>query len=80
MTLVLQTILVIVILAAMVMILLSIGRLTRGEGFEDPNKTFQLKKEIKEDSNVVTDNSVFDYLLARGASKDNFKGPSSRKL
>lgn len=80
MTLVLQTILVLVILAAMVMILLSIGRLARGEGFEDPDKTFQLKKDVEKDGKVVTDNSVFDYLLARGASKDNFKGPSSRKL
>lgn len=66
----------------MVMILLSIGRLAKGEGFENPNKTHQLKKEVEEDSKVVTDNSVFDYLFARGSSssKDSFNGPSSRKL
>ena len=80
MTMILQTILVIVILAGMVMILLSIGRLARGEGFEDPNKTTRLKKEVQENHEIVSDNSVFDYLLVKRFSREDAKGPDSRKL
>lgn len=78
---IIQIFLVLVMLAAMVMVLLSIGRLSKGMNFDDPEKTSELKKEIGEDVNVVTGNSVFDYLVAKRVSgKSSSNGPSSRRL
>ncbi len=81
MTTIIQTILVIIIMAAMVMILLSIGRLARGAQFDDPNKTSSLKREVEEKNEVITRNSAFDYLMiGRESGRSSSKGPSSRKL
>lgn len=81
MALIIQIILVTVILAAMVMILLSIGRLAQGTHFDDPQKTTKLKREIQEKSDVLTQNSAFDYLMAgRESGRSSSRGPSSRKL
>lgn len=78
---IIQLFLVLVMLAAMVMVLISIGRLSKGMQFDDPEKTSELKKEIDENVNVVTGNSVFDYLVTKRVSgKNSSNGPSSRKL
>ncbi len=81
MTTIIQIILVTIILAAMVMILLSIGRLAKGSQFDDPRKTTRLKREVKEKNDVLTRNSAFDYLIiGRESGRSSSKGPSSRKL
>lgn len=81
MTTIIQIILVVTILAAMVMVLLSIGRLAKGNQFDDPRKTTRLKREVKEKSSVLTHNSAFDYLIiGRESGRSSSNGPSSRKL
>lgn len=81
MSLILQIILVMIILATMVMILLSIGRLAKGAQFDDPDKTLSLKKEIEENNNILTKNSAFDYLMvSRESGRSSSNGPSSRRL
>lgn len=78
---ILQIILVVIIMATMVMILLSIGRLARGSQFDDPDKTSVLKREIEEKNDVITHNSAFDYLMiGRESGRSSSNGPSSRKL
>lgn len=70
-----------VIMASMVMILLSIGRLAKGSQFDDPHKTTNLKREIEEKNEVLTPNSAFDYLVVdRESGRSSSKGPSTRKL
>ncbi len=61
MTLIIQILLVLLIMASMVMILLSIGKLAKGSNFEDPEMTHKLKKEIEEKNNVFTNNNAFNY-------------------
>lgn len=61
MTLIIQILLVLLIMASMVMILLSIGKLAKGSNFEDPAMTHKLKKEIEEKNNVFTNNNAFNY-------------------
>lgn len=80
MTAIIQIILVTVILACMVMVLLSIGRLAKGTGFDDADKTRRLREEVKRNNEVVTDNSIFDYLIARteSSSRNSEKDPISR--
>lgn len=70
-----------IIMASMVMILLSIGRLVKGSQFDDPETTHNLKKEIKDDNNVITRNNAFNYLVAgRESTRNSSNGPSSRRL
>ena len=81
MSLVIQTILAIIIMAAMVMILLSIGRLAKGNRFDDPETTRNLRHEIEEKDSVLTHNNAFNYLMgARESVRNSSNGPSSRKL
>ncbi len=80
MTIIIQIILVTVILACMVMVLLSIGRLAKGTGFDDADKTRRLREDVKGCNEVITDNSVFDYLLVRreSSSRNSENEPVSR--
>ena len=81
MTLTIQIILVMIIMASMVMILLSIGRLAKGSQFDDPETTSNLKQEIKEKNNVITSNNAFNYLMAgRESVRNSSNDPSSRRL
>lgn len=80
MTAIIQIILVTVILACMVMVLLSIRRLAKGTDFDDADKTRRLREEVRRNNEVVTDNSIFDYLIARteSSSRNSEKEPFSR--
>lgn len=74
---IIQVLLVIIIMASMVMILLSIGRLARGSQFDDPKTTTVLKQEIKEKNAVLTRNSAFNYILSgREAGRNSSNAPS----
>lgn len=82
---VLQVLLVLVTLAAMTMVLLGIGRLNHISSFDNQVKTEDLKKEILEDEAVVTENSVFNNLIAEKVlnkknQNSSSNGPSSRRL
>lgn len=80
MTVIIQIILVTVILACMVMVLLSIRRLAKGDGFDDADKTRRLREDVKACDEVITDNSVFDYLLfhKESSSRNSENEPASR--
>ena len=81
MTTIIQILLVIIIMASMVMILLSIGRLAKGTQFDDPNTTSVLKQEVKEKKEVLTHNSAFNYILSgRESGRTSSNDPSSRRL
>lgn len=76
-----QIILVFITFAAMVAIIIGIGRLYDGESLESPEKTSDLRREVEESIDVVSENSVFESLLVRRDSQNDIsRGPSSRKL
>ncbi len=79
MTLVLQTILVFVILAAMVMILIGIPRMFNSDVYDNPDMTSLLRKEVEEVENVVTENSAFVPWLQRQTQRISLRVPWSRR-
>lgn len=66
----LQIIILIVVLASMVMVLLAIRQLSNFEGFDDEGETSSLKREVDDDGNVVSRNSIFHNLVD---SEENIK-------
>lgn len=79
-----QVILVLVILAAMILILLGIGRLGHENDFEDATETELLKEEVEDENNVISSNSIFKNLVEKEANpkdhKESSNGPSRLKL
>ncbi|MBD5311185.1 MAG: hypothetical protein HDS13_03355 [Bacteroides sp.] len=63
-----QTILVLVLLSAMVLLLLSINKMFRAEPDNTIRDTRMLKHEVEEDENVISRHSVFHGFLARDAN------------
>lgn len=58
-----QAIILLGVLAAMVMVLLAIRNLTHFEGFDDAEETISLKKEVEEKKNVLSHNNIFHNLV-----------------
>ncbi len=81
MSMIIQSILVVAILAAMVMILLGIRRLVNFDVYDDPKKTVSLARDLLEEEDIITENSAFKPLLERQRCQNSIsRGPSSRKL
>lgn len=84
----LQIFIVLVLLAAMILVLLGIGQLTKQHSFDDSEETSNLKNELSESDEVVSHNSVFHKLIEEKIEstkkssdyKNSSKEPSSRKL
>ena len=69
----------------MVMVLLGIRKLTHYEDFEDAEETFNLKREVKEDGHIISNNNIFSSLVeVKGeepkSDKSNYKSNSSDPL
>lgn len=62
-----QTILVLILLSAMVLLLLSINKMFRAEPDNTVRDTRMLQHEVEEDENVISRHSVFHGFLARDA-------------
>lgn len=58
-----QAIILLGVLATMVMVLLAIRNLTHFEGFDDAKETDSLKREIEEKNNVLSHNNIFHNLV-----------------
>lgn len=63
MSVVIQAIILLGVLATMVMVLLAIRSLTHYEGFDDAEETDSLKREIEEKNNVLSHNNIFHKLV-----------------
>ena len=81
-----QIVILLLVLACMVMVLLAIRQLSHYEGFEDADETVHLKKEVKEDGHILSNNNIFSTLVETSSDeekKDNYKAnskePFSRK-
>lgn len=82
-----QILILMVVLAAMVMVLLSIRQLTRHEAFDDEEDTNLLKEEVEEDGHVLSHHNIFSNLVEADPVKEevhddyksNSKDPMSRK-
>lgn len=58
-----QIVVLLVVLACMVMVLLAIRQLTHYQGFEDKQETNHLKEEVEEDKQVLSNNNIFSTLV-----------------
>ena len=80
-----QIIILIIVLAAMVMVLLGIRQLTHFESFDDSEETDNLKKDLEDDGNILTQNNIFHNLVdveknkKEKIYKKTSKEPASRK-
>ena len=72
-----QTILVLILLSAMVLLLLSINKMFRAEPDSTVRDTRMLQHEVEEDENVISRHSVFHGFLARD-TKPTAKRASSK--
>ena len=85
-----QVMILIVVLAAMVMILLGIRQLTDSEGFEDNLDTEELKRNLVNGRDVISERNIFGNLvdkkdeevapLVEEVYNSTRHDPSSRKL
>lgn len=58
-----QIVILVIVLSSMVMVLLAIRQLTHFESFDDENETRHLKKDVEENGNILSDNSIFSNLV-----------------
>lgn len=58
-----QIIILLAVLATMVMVLLAIRQLTNFEGFDDAKETDSLKHEVEDKNSVLSRNNIFHTLV-----------------
>ncbi|MCH5232211.1 MAG: hypothetical protein J1E78_01135 [Muribaculaceae bacterium] len=58
-----QIIILLAVLATMVMVLLAIRQLTNFEGFDDARETDSLKHEVEDKNSVLSRNNIFHTLV-----------------
>ena len=63
MSLFIQIVILLGVLAAMVMVLLGIRQLTHYEGFDDAKETDLLKNEVEEKDKILSENNIFHNLV-----------------
>ena len=72
-----QTVILLVVLACMVMVLLAIRQLTHFEGFEDSEETTHLREEVKDDGHILSHNNIFSNLVdVDSEPQKNYKSKS----
>ena len=78
-----QTIILIIVLTAMVMVLLAIRQLTHYEGFENQDETRHLREEVNDKGKIMSENNIFHNLveieIEEKNQNSNSKDPFSRK-
>ena len=60
---ILKAISIIIVLAVMVLILMSVNHLISGTFDSEPSDIKQMREDLEEDENVITDESVFKDLV-----------------
>lgn len=68
-----------IVLSSMVMVLLAIRQLTHYEGFDDAEETRHLKEDVKENGNILSQNSIFSNLVESNIDEhkeSNYKSKS----
>lgn len=63
MSLFIQIIILIAVLATMIMVLLSIRQLSRFEGFDDAEETSELKEEVEEEDRILSKHNIFHNIV-----------------
>ena len=63
MSLFIQIVILLVVLACMVLLLLAIRQLTNFQGFDDTKETLDLKQEVDQDGHILSDNNIFSTLV-----------------
>lgn len=75
-----KILLAIVILAGMVMVLLGIGMIAKPKGKTDDEKAGELRRELKEEEDVIGTNSVFHTFLSdKSGRRPARKQPSTHR-
>lgn len=60
---ILKALSIIIVLAVMVLILLSVNHLLRGNFDSKPSDLAQMREDLEEDDHVITDESIFNELV-----------------
>lgn len=78
-----QIVILMLVLTAMVMVLLAIRQLTHYEGFDDIEETRHLRREVRNNDKIMSNNNIFHNLVEVEPEeidqKSNSKDPFSRK-
>lgn len=75
-----QAVILLMVLTAMVMVLLAIRQLTRFEGFDNVEETRNLREEVKDEGEIISQNNIFHNLVEVEVKEEPHKSNSKEPL